>query len=198
MCPSPGKRLSVLGSTVLVAVGPEPFDRGLFSHGSPSTYPPDRSRAVFPSVINIEWSDASLDNMMADILRDGAKTIRGVALADGQDLLNGAVYVNYALFDTTKSRSRSIRKVSWTLRGGGGLNSRTVLCSCRDTYQADNLMIKASRDLIYVLPDSGQKSCLNRPRAYRTVFVHIRALTGCHASPGEGDLSSLAQTEIQG
>ena len=37
---------------------------------------------------------------MADILRDGAKTIRGVALADGQDLLNAAVYVNYALFDT--------------------------------------------------------------------------------------------------
>jgi hypothetical protein len=37
---------------------------------------------------------------MADALRDGAKTIRGVALADGQDLSHAAVYVNYALFDT--------------------------------------------------------------------------------------------------
>jgi len=37
---------------------------------------------------------------MADALRDGAKTIREVALADGQDLSHAAVYVNYALFDT--------------------------------------------------------------------------------------------------
>jgi len=37
---------------------------------------------------------------MADALRDGAKTVRGVALADGQDLLHTAMYVNYALFDT--------------------------------------------------------------------------------------------------
>ena len=37
---------------------------------------------------------------MADVLHDGAKTIRGVALADGQDLSHAAVYVNYALFDT--------------------------------------------------------------------------------------------------
>ena len=37
---------------------------------------------------------------MADALREGAKTIRGVALADGQDLSHAAMYVNYALFDT--------------------------------------------------------------------------------------------------
>ena len=79
----------------------EPFDRGLFSHGSPSAYPPDRSKAVFPSVLNIAWTNTSLDdNMMVDILHDGAKTIRDVALADGQDLSKAAVYVNYALFDT--------------------------------------------------------------------------------------------------
>jgi len=95
-----GKRLSVLDSTVLVAVGLEPFDRGLFSHGSPSAYPPDRSQAVFPSVISIAWSNASLDGMMADALRDGSKTIHDVALADGQDLSHAAVYVNYALFNT--------------------------------------------------------------------------------------------------
>jgi len=95
-----GERIYDLDPTAFVISSLEPFDRGLFSHGSPSAYPPDRSRAVFPSVINIGWSNASLDDTMADILRDGAKTIRGVALADGQDLSNAAVYVNYALFDT--------------------------------------------------------------------------------------------------
>ena len=95
-----GKRINALDPTASVLSALEPFDRGLFSHGSPSAYPPDRSQVVFPSVINIAWSNASLDNTMADVVRDGAKTIRGVALADGQDLSTAAVYVNYALFDT--------------------------------------------------------------------------------------------------
>jgi len=95
-----GKRISALDSTAIVKSGLEPFDSGLFSHGSPSAYPPDRSRAVFPSALVITWSNASLDKTMADLLRDGAKTIRGVAIADGQNLSHAAVYVNYALFDT--------------------------------------------------------------------------------------------------
>jgi hypothetical protein len=37
---------------------------------------------------------------MADSLRDGAKTVHNVAIADGQSLSDAAVYVNYALFDT--------------------------------------------------------------------------------------------------
>ena len=80
--------------------GIETFGSGLFSHGSPSAYPPDRSQTVFPSVLTISWTNASLDKTMADVLRDGAKTIRDVAIADGQNLTNAAVYVNYALFDT--------------------------------------------------------------------------------------------------
>ena len=95
-----GKRISALDSTAIVKSGLETFDSGLFSHGSPSAYPPDRSRAVFPSALVITWSNASLDKTMADLLRDGAKTIRGVAIADGQNLSHAAVYVNYALFDT--------------------------------------------------------------------------------------------------
>jgi len=78
----------------------EPFNRGLFLHGGPSAYPPDRSQAVFPSVLITVWSNASLDETMADLLRDGAKTIHDVAIADGQNLSHAAVYVNYALFDT--------------------------------------------------------------------------------------------------
>jgi len=95
-----GKRISALDSTALVTSALEPFDSGLFSHGSPSAYPPDRSQAVFPSALAISWSNASLDETMADALRDGAKTIHDVAIVDGQNLSHAAVYVNYALFDT--------------------------------------------------------------------------------------------------
>jgi len=78
----------------------QPFDKGLFSHGSPSAHPYDRSQAVFPSVLNVAWLNASLDNTMVDMMHDGAKTIREVAIADGQDLSTAAPYANYALFDT--------------------------------------------------------------------------------------------------
>ena len=78
----------------------EPFDKGLFSHGSGSAYPPDRLRAIFPSVFTVEWSDSSLDNEMASALRQISNTIHTVALSDGQNVTQAAVYVNYALFGT--------------------------------------------------------------------------------------------------
>jgi len=44
------------------------------------------------------WSNASLNKTVADLLRDGAKMIHDVVIADGQNLSH-TVYVNYALFD---------------------------------------------------------------------------------------------------
>ena len=78
----------------------EPFTSALFSHGTPSAYPPDRSHVVFPSVISYLWSNASLDATMASALRQHADQARAAVLADGQDLSDAAVYVNYALFGT--------------------------------------------------------------------------------------------------
>jgi N-acetylglucosamine kinase-like BadF-type ATPase len=78
----------------------EPFDKGLFSHGSGSAYPPDRSHAIFPSVLTVEWSNASLDETMACALRNMSDAIRTAALADGQNVSHAAKYVNYALFST--------------------------------------------------------------------------------------------------
>jgi hypothetical protein len=95
-----GKRLYDLDPTAVMASLLEPFHRDLYSHGSPSAYPPDRSQPFFPSDLSVTWSDPSLDGQMADALRDSAKMIREVALADGEDLSHAAVYVNYALFDT--------------------------------------------------------------------------------------------------
>ena len=78
----------------------ETFDKGLFSYGKDSAYPPDRSQAVFPSALTIEWSNSSLDDKVAFALRNFADAIRDVALADGQNVAHAAKYVNYALFGT--------------------------------------------------------------------------------------------------
>jgi hypothetical protein len=78
----------------------EPFDKGLFSHGSGSAYPFDRSRAVFPSSVSVQFSNASLDDTMAFALRNISDTIHSAALADGQDVTHAAKYPNYALFGT--------------------------------------------------------------------------------------------------
>ena len=78
----------------------EPFDDDFFSYGSDSAYPPDRSQALFPAFITVLWTDASLDDEMAFVVRNITDTIRDVALADGQNVANAAKYPNYATFGT--------------------------------------------------------------------------------------------------
>jgi len=95
-----GVRLASLDKNATVTVTLEPFDSGVFSHGSGSAYPPDRSQAVFPSVAGVTWTNASIDGIVASALRKESATIHAVALADGQNVSHAAVYVNYALFDT--------------------------------------------------------------------------------------------------
>jgi hypothetical protein len=95
-----GTRLWALDKNATLSSTLEAFDKGVFSHGSGSAYPPDRSHAVFPSVVIIEWSDASLDEMVVFALRQISKAIRAAALADGQNVSHAAKYANYALFGT--------------------------------------------------------------------------------------------------
>jgi len=78
----------------------QPFDEDYFSHGSDSAYPPDRSQAIFPAFVTLQWVDASLDDKMAFVVRNISDTIRAVALADGQNVSHAAKYVNYATFGT--------------------------------------------------------------------------------------------------
>jgi hypothetical protein len=78
----------------------EPFDSGLFTHGSGSAYPPDRSHAILPTCVVLEWLDPSLDESMTSTLHHISSTIRAAALADGQNVSHAAKYVNYALFGT--------------------------------------------------------------------------------------------------
>lgn len=79
----------------------EPFDKGIFSYGSDSAYPPDRSQVVSPSAVIASWSNASLDDTMASALRNISDTIHSAALADGQKVSHAAKYPNYALFGTS-------------------------------------------------------------------------------------------------
>jgi hypothetical protein len=95
-----GVRLSALDKNATVSSTLEPFDKGIFSHGSESAYPPDRSQAIFPSAVAVQWSNASLDGTMAFALRQISDTIHAAALADGQNVSHAAKYVNYALFGT--------------------------------------------------------------------------------------------------
>jgi hypothetical protein len=97
-----GERLQAYAQdkNVTVASTIETFDKRLFSYGSDSAYPPDRSQGVFPSAVSVEWTNSSLDDTMAFALRSFSDAIRDAALADGQDMSHAAKYPNYALFGT--------------------------------------------------------------------------------------------------
>jgi hypothetical protein len=109
-----------LGSTL------EPFDYGVFSHGRGSAYPPDRSQGIFPTALDAVWSNSSLDDTVAYILRNISETVHGVALADGQNVLNAAKYPNYALFGTPLENMY-----------GGNLER---LCKIRAAIDRENVM----------------------------------------------------------
>jgi hypothetical protein len=98
--------MAALDPNATVGVTLEPFDSGVFSHGSGSVYPPDRSQAVFPSVLGFTWTNSSLDGIVSSSMRKETAEIHEVALADGQSVSHAAVSVNYALFDTTGGHLR--------------------------------------------------------------------------------------------
>ncbi|KAI9449065.1 FAD dependent oxidoreductase [Lactarius psammicola] len=95
-----GSQLTPLDQNVTVAAAAEPLDRSVFTHGTPSAYPPDRSQVFFPSVLSFSWSNSSLDETMTRAIRESADSLRATALKDGQDVKHASVYPNYALFDT--------------------------------------------------------------------------------------------------
>jgi hypothetical protein len=95
-----GERLSQYDDSALVAYTIEPLEPGFLAHGSPSAYPPDRSLAILPSNIYFAWTKASADEFMAEAMRLSAASLVEAGIQDGQDLMNAAPYVNYALFGT--------------------------------------------------------------------------------------------------
>jgi hypothetical protein len=83
----------------------EPFDAGLFGFSqTPSAYPPDRSRPLYPTNIYFAWTSESRDADIANALRQSTDAVRAAAVADGQDVANAFSYGNYALFGTPIER----------------------------------------------------------------------------------------------
>ena len=95
-----GARLGALDQNMSLSSTLEPFNNGFFSHGSGSAFPPDRSQVAFPSVVTAQWTNASLEDVMASALRNISDTIHALALAEGQNVSHAAVYPNNALFGT--------------------------------------------------------------------------------------------------
>jgi hypothetical protein len=95
-----GERLSEYDDSVLLVYSLDPFESDFLTHGGPSAYPPDRSRAVLPSSIYLGWTNASVDGYIADAMRLSAASLVEAGIQDGQDLKNAAPYINYALFGT--------------------------------------------------------------------------------------------------
>ena len=79
----------------------EPFLPDLFSHSkTPSAYPPDRSHALFPTNVYYAWTSPSKDAAVAAAILESTNTIRSAAIAEGQNIVDVALYGNYALFGT--------------------------------------------------------------------------------------------------
>lgn len=96
-----GDVLSKMDKGGAVSYDVEPFDSGLFNHSNtPSAYPPDRSRALFPTNIYFAWTSPSKDAEVAEAILQSTNRIRSAAIAEGQNIADVAVYGNYALFGT--------------------------------------------------------------------------------------------------
>ncbi|KAI0058382.1 FAD dependent oxidoreductase, partial [Artomyces pyxidatus] len=95
-----GKYLGTLDPDVSISNSMEPFDSGIFSHGSASAYPPDRSRALLPTNFAGSWSIPALEETFHNVIKQASQNAHLAAIAEGQNIQNAAQYPNYALYDT--------------------------------------------------------------------------------------------------
>ncbi|KAH0585598.1 hypothetical protein H2248_008828 [Termitomyces sp. 'cryptogamus'] len=94
-----GSRLSLLSGS-FISYGVEPFLPTLFSHGSDSAYPPSREKGLSPFNIYFAWTSSLSDDEFHEAARQSAAQIKAVAMAEGQDISDVAIYPNYAIYDT--------------------------------------------------------------------------------------------------
>ncbi|KAH7908528.1 FAD-binding domain-containing protein [Hygrophoropsis aurantiaca] len=79
----------------------EPFLPALFDHSStPSAYPPSRAQGLLPLNIYYAWELPTSDSLFHHAATTSAAYLKRVAVAEGQDVENAAVYGNYAIYST--------------------------------------------------------------------------------------------------
>ncbi|KLO08779.1 FAD-binding domain-containing protein [Schizopora paradoxa] len=92
-------------NTTFVSFDIESFTSALFTHStSPSAYPPDRSRPLFPLNLDFAWLDPTLDDFFHSGIIQSAETIANTADAEGQNIGNAELYGNYAVDGTPIER----------------------------------------------------------------------------------------------
>lgn len=96
--------LSPIEPTELLSYAIESFTPNLFTHGSDSAYPPDRSRGLYPLNIFYAWNFTESDNYFMEAIKRSAATIAAAADSEGQDIGEAALYGNYAAEGTPVSR----------------------------------------------------------------------------------------------
>ncbi|KAG6812798.1 hypothetical protein H0H92_000430 [Tricholoma furcatifolium] len=94
-----GERLSLISGS-FISYDVEPFLPTIFSHGSASAYPPSRDVGLSPFNIYYAWTLSTSDDDMQEAARLSAAQIKAVAIAEGQDISDVAIYPNYAIYDT--------------------------------------------------------------------------------------------------
>ncbi|KAF8188907.1 hypothetical protein K438DRAFT_2145941 [Mycena galopus ATCC 62051] len=100
-----GTKLALAGAT-LISYDVEPSLPTILTHStSPSAYPPSRPvPAPMPLCLYFAWTDSLLDSVFHDALLSSAAQLMNVAVSEGQDVTDAALYTNYALYDTPLER----------------------------------------------------------------------------------------------
>ncbi|KAG5637106.1 hypothetical protein H0H81_005744 [Sphagnurus paluster] len=96
-----GAQLTTKSGT-FISYDAEPFLPSIFSHGAPSSsaYPPSRSIGLSPIDIYYAWTDEEFDDDFYAAARHSAARIHELAIAEGQDIADAALYPNYSIFGT--------------------------------------------------------------------------------------------------
>ncbi|KAH7908538.1 hypothetical protein BJ138DRAFT_344398, partial [Hygrophoropsis aurantiaca] len=90
-----------LETGVFISYDVEPFLPTIFNHGSSSSaYPPSRDKGFLPFAIYYAWALESSDDLFHDAIRTSAAHLKSIAIGEGQDIEDAAVYGNYAIYDT--------------------------------------------------------------------------------------------------
>lgn len=89
---------------LFVSYDVEPFLPSVFSHGSDSAWPPDRSQALLPMNVYYAWNLPVSDAQINEVMQESASYLTALAVSEGQDVGDASLYPNYAIYDTSVSR----------------------------------------------------------------------------------------------
>lgn len=94
----------MLSTGIFLSYDVESFNPDIFTHGSDSAYPADRSRGLLPLNLYFAWIADLADEHFIDAIKTSAATITAAANAEGQNVGDAPLYGNYAVDGTAMSQ----------------------------------------------------------------------------------------------